>query len=132
MTNWRRLLHFMAVTGILLAGWAAPPPLALAATLDSTADHVFGQAGSFITRNINHGGLSASSLHAPAGPAPDGQGNLYVADASNHRVLEYDAPLTTDPPADRVFGQPSFITNTSNSGGLGPKSLNGPSGLALD
>ena len=41
----------------------------------------------------------------PVGVAVDGAGNLYVGDASNHRVLEYDTPLASDTTADRVFGQ---------------------------
>ena len=45
------------------------------------------------------------------------------------RVLEYNTPLTTDTTPDRVFGQPSFITNTS---GVTASRLNKPWGVALD
>ena len=36
--------------------------------------------------------------------------NLYVADYGNHRVLEYDTPMSTDTIADRVFGQADFAS----------------------
>jgi len=86
-------------------------------TTDTVADRVFGQGGSFTSNTCNLGGRSASSLCAPAGLGVDGSGNLYVADLLNHRVLEYDSPLTTDTVADRVFGQGgSFTTGSCNQG----------------
>ena len=97
-----------------------------------TASHVFGQGGSFTTALPNNGGVSANSLDLPYDVALDAQGNLYVADYANHRVLEYDTPLTTDDTADRAFGQPDFTHNTVNNGGVSDHSLNGPDGLALD
>ncbi len=62
-----------------------------------TATAVFGQAGSFITRNCNNGSLNASSLCGPIGLALDITGRLRVADSSNARALAYDAPV--DPSA---------------------------------
>ena len=72
----------------------------------------------------------------------DGGGNLYVADASNSRVLEYNAPLSTGAGAARVFGQGgSFTTNACNfDGGAGVPALRpssaidlcDPSGVGLD
>jgi len=96
------------------------------------ASHVFGQGGSFIVGVANNGGASANSLNQPWGVALDDQDNLYVADAANYRVLEYDAPLTSDRTADRVFGQQTFATHDSNHGGLSASSLSGPLGVALD
>jgi hypothetical protein len=59
--------------------------------------------------------VSANSLCEPGGLAVEGAGNLYVADSSNHRVLEYDTPLTSGTTADRVFGQGgSFTTRFCN------------------
>ena len=63
-------------------------------TTDTVADRVFGQGGSFTSNTCNLGGISASSLCNPYGVAVDAAGRLYVADASNSRVLEYDNPLT--------------------------------------
>src|SRR5258706_14992162 len=91
-----------SVIVVLLAGWAAPPPLALAATLDTTADRVIGQADFF----SQTGNLGADGLSGPMGAVLDAHGNLYVADNSHNRVLEYDAPLNNGAAADRVFGQP--------------------------
>ena len=62
-------------------------------TTDSVADRVFGQGGSFDRGNCNLGGIGPSSLCSPEGVGVDGPGNLYVADRSNNRVLQYDSPL---------------------------------------
>jgi hypothetical protein len=113
------------------------------------ADRVFGQGGSFTSRVCNLGGISASSLCGLGGVAVDRAGNLYVADgrsigghsipeapprpSPNHRVLEYDSPLTTDTVADHVFGQGgSFTSNTCNLGGISASSLCVPFGVAVD
>ena len=60
-----------------VGGLGRPPPRALAADLDTTADRVFGQPD-FTTR----GGLGDQSLFFPQGMALDRQGNLYVADST--------------------------------------------------
>ena len=104
-----------------------------------TANRVFGEGGSFTASGCNNGGLSATSLCHPAGVAVDGGGYLYIADNGNDRVLEFDAPLTTQT-ASHVFGQDgSFTTSGCNDGtaggdvsGLGPDSLCGPNGVAVD
>src|ERR1700722_14867548 len=57
-------------------------------TTDTVADEVFGQGGSFSSRTPNKGGVSASALDGPNGVALDLSGDLYIADSSNHRVLE--------------------------------------------
>src|SRR5262249_58502159 len=67
-----------------------------------TADRVFGQGGSFTLGTCNTGGVSVTSLCSPGGVAVDAAGNVYVADQSNSRVLEYDTPLVSDVTADRV------------------------------
>ncbi len=102
-------------------------------TGDPTADHVFGQVNDMSTNTPNKNGISPSSLLNPQALAVDAQGNLYVADPYNHRVLEYDTPLTGDTAADRVFGQNgAFNTQISNNGGLSAASLNYPFGVAVD
>ena len=106
---------------------------AFAAPGDTVADRVFGQAGSFTTGTDNLGGISAGSLSLPGGAVVDGASNLYVADASNNRVLEYSSPLTTDTVADRVFGQGgSFTSGACNLGGISASSLCAPSMIAVD
>src|SRR5215469_10276211 len=99
------------------------------------ANKVFGQSGSFTSGTSNNGGISADSLAAPYAVAVDTANDLYVADRSNNRVLEYDTPLTTDTTADRVFGQvDNFAANACNLSGTTPTAdtLCAPQGVALD
>lgn len=84
------------------------------------ADLVFGQLGSFTTKTANNGGISKNSLNQPNGVAVDGHGNLYVADSSNNRVLEFNTPLAVtaiagsgDTTADEVWGQAGSFTTSS-------------------
>jgi hypothetical protein len=102
---------------------------------NTIADNVFGQNGSFITGGVDDGtasgdvdGLGPDSLADPQGLAADSAGNLYVADAGNSRILEYNTPLNAasgesgagDALADLVFGQATSFTsalcNGSDSG----------------
>ena len=69
--------------------------------LDTRADRVFGQGGSFSSNTCNNGGVSATSQCLPVGVLLDTAQNLFVSDLNNHRVLEYDAPV-------------DFIVNSSN------------------
>jgi len=48
--------------------------------------------------------------------ASDAQGNLYVTDVFNNRVLRYDIPFTTDTVADYVWGQVDFSGIHCNRG----------------
>jgi len=107
------------------------PGAAQTGTLEPiTAGVVYGQNGSFTTPNGNNGGISAKSFYQPENLALDGNGNLYVADLQNSRVLFYPAGSTT---ATRVYGQGgSFTTGSGNSGGISANSLNNPYGLAVD
>ncbi len=74
------------------------------------ANLVFGQSGSFTQAACAQ---TASRAVFPQGLASDSNDNLYVADAGNHRVLEFNQPLATpnadtgagDATADLVFGQ---------------------------
>jgi len=59
---------------------------------------------------------SQSGLYYPSGIAFDKQGNLWVADLSNNRVLRYPPPFTDGMPADLVIGQNSFTTNARAAG----------------
>jgi sugar lactone lactonase YvrE len=101
-------------------------------TTDKIADVVIGQP-TFSANTPNHGGISASSLSSPRGVAVDSLGNLYVADTGNNRVLQYDQPFATDSVADRVFGKPSFTSNTNPiSVTAGPVRLSTPYGVEVD
>lgn len=125
-------LGVLAAAAVALALLGGASPVGHAAAGDAAADQVFGQGGSFVSAVCNLGGVSASSLCGPTGAAVDAAGNLYVVDSGNHRILEYDTPLTTDLVADRVFGQPGFGTGTANTGGIGASTLFGPVDVAVD
>jgi sugar lactone lactonase YvrE len=96
-----------------------------------TAGVVYGQGGSFTSGTANNGGAGASSLNNPTATAVDANGNLYVADRSNSRVLFYPRGSTT---ATRVYGQNgSFTSTTPNNGGVSANSLGGEVfGVAVD
>ena len=122
------------LAGLIALSLGAAPAAVLAASLDTTADHVLGQT-LFTTALANNGGLNASGLTIPYGVAVDARtGRLYVADQNNNRVLSWPnaAALANHQAADLVIGQPGFTTNTANNGGLGKASLNGPRGVAVD
>jgi len=100
----------------------------------TTATRVYGQP-SFTANAANTGGVSASSLFLPMGVALDASGNLYVADHNNSRVLYYPASCSSTEfacPATRVYGQPSFTSNSPNGGGVSAGSLSYPTGMVLD
>lgn len=100
--------------------------------LSPSADIVLGQkdmvsGGS----NRSGGGVSAASFDSPAGLIFDQQGNLYVADFANARVLRFNAPITMDESASTVYGQTSFA-NRGAPAQPSNTSLAGPIGLAVD
>ncbi len=82
--------------------------------------------------NCNGGGTlaTASSECNPAGVAVDSTGDLYVADATNNRVLKYNTPFRSDPSANVVLGQLDFIHDGENLiDGIG---LFNPESVAVD
>ncbi len=122
----RALLNVMMAAALLLvastAGAQGPP--------ETTATVVYGQLGSFVTATANNGGVSANSLSSPDGVALEADGDLYIADNGNQRVLFYPAGSTA---ATRVYGQGgSFTSNTVNNGGVSANSLSFPRGLTVD
>jgi MYXO-CTERM domain-containing protein len=119
-------LYVVDSTNSRVLGWANAQAFANgeAATL------VLGQPGPY-TSTCNQGGISASSLCYPRAAIVDASGTLYVADASNNRVLAYTSPFTTDTVADRVYGQASF-TSSSVPTLRSASTLSYPSAFALD
>ena len=104
----------------------------------TTANIVFGQgtSTSFTTGDCNHPSstVSASSLCGPKAVAADAIGNIYIADTTNNRVLEFNE---LNPPANVtanvVFGQAgSMTTNGCNQGGVSANSLCSPTEMAFD
>lgn len=91
------------------------------------------------TTGCNSGGVSATSLCGPTAAMIDPDGNLWVADTGNNRVLQYPHPTlaydsntqqyVASTTAVRVFGQNDFSTAACGSGAGG---LCGPRGVAVD
>ena len=114
----------------------------LGGTQDAT--RVFGQGADFTASGCNRHAMTpnAATLCAPAGLMLDILGNLWVADANNHRVLEYAAPFGSDTAATMALGQGdigNFKTAGCDNGiaigdlfGLGAESLCAPSAVAVD
>ena len=125
-------------------GWESGAELANGAP----ADIVIGQPDFF--RNLcstTRKGLcicsanDCGSSQSQGGVAVDGDGNLYVADTANNRVLEYTQPFqshfSTGQPAHLVFGQLGSFTRSvcgraPPSSPLHAKELCGPTGVAVD
>ncbi len=73
--------------------------------------------------------LSATGLDQPYGMAFDNDGNIWVADTNNNRIVEYRTPFVTGETASVVIGSPSFdkgVYPTTAS------SLAAPYGMAFD
>ena len=75
--------------------------------------------------------VNATSLNAPAGLALGSNGDLFVADSGNNRVLEFPAEAGNGASAIRVFGQPNMITSAKPSQ-VSPQTLAAPQGIAVD
>ncbi|MBI3840655.1 MAG: NHL repeat-containing protein [Thaumarchaeota archaeon] len=72
---------------------------------------------------------TSTGLFRPHGVAFDSSGNLWVADYSNNRVLEYTTPLVTHEAATLVIGQVDF---TSSGAATTSTGLNNPAGITFD
>jgi uncharacterized protein (TIGR03437 family) len=83
------------------------------------ADIVIGQPD----RVTTSAGVSRTSLNSPVAVAVDAQGNLYVADAGNNRILRFPKPFQqwdqgrVPIEADLVLGQADFSSSRANRGG---------------
>jgi sugar lactone lactonase YvrE len=110
---------------------------------DTTADMVFGQNGNFATVycNLPQSSISKSkssgtdpttnTLCQAEGVAADGQGNLYIADTSNGRLLEYNTPLRSgNTTANVVLGKPDFAHGGPNI--VSAQGLNYPLSVTID
>ncbi len=75
------------------------------------ADLVLGQAD-YLSGHANRGGSTGvDTLNYPAGVAVDPSGNVWVADSTNNRVLEFAASSSGS--AAVALGQPEMTNNTS-------------------
>jgi uncharacterized protein (TIGR03437 family) len=103
-----------------------PRPVAQSGRI--TPDAVIGQLN-FTT--ATSAAVSASSLNAPASLAIGPNGDLFVADSGNNRVLEFPAGAGNGALAIRVFGQAGF-NSSSRPSQLGTQTLAAPQGLYID
>jgi hypothetical protein len=92
-----------------------------------SANVVIGQPD-FVSNTVNNGGIGANTLSSVPGVYSDST-RLFIADMGNNRVLIYNSiPTSNDAVinADVVIGQPDFVSNTFNNGGLGANTLLNP------
>ncbi|HEX4022110.1 MAG TPA: Ig-like domain repeat protein [Acidobacteriaceae bacterium] len=98
--------RFLLAAYFLLTGWVCLAPAARA------------QTATFNTASVlNVGSPEGNPLNTPANIAVDGEGDTYIADAGNNRVVEMMANGTID------------VLNVGTPGG---KALNFPLGVAVD
>jgi LPXTG-motif cell wall-anchored protein len=94
------------------------------------ADVVIGQPN-FTSNTANNGGVSNQSINHGAEVSYDGE-KLAIADNHNNRVLIFNnLPTTNFQPADIVIGQPDFVSNDANNGGLSSNSVYFPHSVTL-
>ena len=109
-------------TNIIAANTAITVPLSL--ITGQAANTVIGQAG-MNSGSANQGGpVIPSGLNFPASSAFDPSGDLWVADTSNNRVMEFRPPFSTDEAASVILG--GGVSGTSST------SLSSPGGVAFD
>ena len=89
---------------------------------------VVGQPDFYAHNTTEWNSVSRNKLYYPNGADFDGQGNLYVADDGNNRVVQFRPPFSNGMDADIVIGQPNFNSRTA---GAGPSSFGGD-GLFLE
>ncbi len=101
-------------------------------TTNPTADIVVGQKDFFGGgANAGASGATAAGFNGPVGLAFDAQGNLYVSDFFNTRILKFAAPISINQTATAVFGEPNFTTRLVPAQPTS-SSLQGPQGLCVD
>ncbi|MEO8598139.1 MAG: hypothetical protein ABI759_32765 [Candidatus Solibacter sp.] len=85
-------------------------------TNGAKADMVIGQRDFYSTGANGPGTTLSTGLAAPTGIAVD-QGDLYIADSANNRILRFKKPFATPPDLllpDLCIGQPSFNSKIAN------------------
>jgi sugar lactone lactonase YvrE len=85
-------------------------------TTGMAASVVLGQSD-FTSSNS---GVTASLMEYPSAISFDSEGNAYVADSDNNRVLVFSPPFTTGMSASKVLGQANFTSNEENQGKANP------------
>jgi len=108
-----------------------------AAPGDLTADSALGQTDFAQNMPNQPVGLPSAGNLLPSNAsdlaiAPNGR--LYASDAGNNRILSWAnaSAFVTGQHADRVIGQPDFVSAAPNNGGVSGASLSLPQGLWVD
>jgi sugar lactone lactonase YvrE len=101
----------------------------------SVAEAVIGQAD-FVSGLANRGGTpTGDSLSSPANLCFDAEGNLWVADFGNARVLRFDGASSDEEFgafADGVIGQPDFTSEETAMNDVSDSGFINPAGVAID
>lgn len=96
------------------------------------ADLVIGQRNFYSTSTGGPGTTFSSGFRNPAAILVDRNGNLYVADTGNNRILRFPKPFSqTEQLPNLVIGQTNLNSNAANAGGLSARSLNTSLGLVF-
>jgi sugar lactone lactonase YvrE len=108
---WNHVIRFKAAAAL---GDGSPPDGVL-------GQPNFGQIGA---------GSGPAGMHTPWGAAVDAQGDLWVADSHNNRVIRYNSAVNkaNGAAADLVLGQPNL---TSTAGGAGANQMRSPTGVCV-
>ena len=88
-----------------------------------------GERSAIAIGEYSDGQPNATNLDEPQGIAFDSAGNLWVADSSDNRVVEYKAPLASGEAASLVIGQASLTSATDDDGRA---NLSSPEDVAFD
>jgi uncharacterized protein (TIGR03437 family) len=91
----------------------------LGAANGAPADLIIGQRNRFRTGPNGPGTDYTTGLRAPTGLAVDSEGNLWVADSNNNRIMRYPKPF--EQPADLLF--PDVILGQESFGGASSASI---------
>ncbi|HVW11378.1 MAG TPA: hypothetical protein VHC90_22485 [Bryobacteraceae bacterium] len=155
--NWVEGKELNAPAGVALDNSVTPPILYIADSGNNRvlgyrystqlipgapADIIIGQVDRFSNQAQNpaNGGRQ-TGLNNPTGLAVDANGNLYVADTGNNRILRYPQPFNSANANEFPtlwIGQKSLATSTANLNGLSASTLNtsqsgaGRTGIAFD
>ena len=92
---------------------------------NQSASVVLGQAD--FTSHVHE--VTANGLRFPEKAIADADGNVWVSDTVNNRVLQYAKPFTNGMAASLVLGHPDFTTSGPS---ISPDSLHDPYGMGFD
>jgi uncharacterized protein (TIGR03437 family) len=103
-----------------------PRPVAQSGQI--TPDAVIGQVD---FTSSTSAAVNASSLKNPTGLAIGPNGDLFVADSGNNRILEFPAGAGNGATALRVYGQPNMFSSVKPSQ-VSAQTLSSPQGIVVD